>query len=79
MERSCMETDGSEFINLQEQFTKASVSRHQTSLCLGVGWYAAEFRQSLSEPQNRNQIYCRITTNDPPEGAGKTETTFTYI
>lgn len=44
MERSCMETDGSEFINLQEQFNEASVSRHLASLCLGRGWHAAEFR-----------------------------------
>lgn len=67
MERGCMETDGPEFINLQEHFKEATASRHQASHCLGRGQQAAEYRQRLSEPKNRKQIYLWIVANDPSD------------
>lgn len=67
MERGCMETDGPEFINLQERFEEATATRHQASHCLGGGQQAAGYRQRLSEPKNRKQIYLWIVANDPSE------------
>lgn len=67
MERGCMETDGPEFINLQECFKQATATRHQASHCLDGGQQTAAYRQRLSEPKNRTQIYLWIVANDPSE------------